>query len=1039
MAELEPKASPGIESTLESRQPSVQKPASHSVLSLFPLWVSGPLKSPQAWKVLLRCWIAVFASFVILLPNASLRTVGTTSFFALLTSLFLPPYLPVQFTFFLLSTLMLGLLAGWGIGIGAMRAANAVRNQAHIAAVAQQIEASIKANPVFQANPALAQTTAVFAGLFLDIRATAVYGGFLAIGAFIFGLIRAYAPKLLFMSIFGTIAVDIFCSIGPLFPTKRYTLLNSTAISVGCYMGIAVLTTVFVFPETMSHAMMNKLVQQLARVQKMLEMQDDVFAAPPEALVPTAPLIVQFRALRTLVITTQQQVASSSGFLSLEFSWGKWNGDDVRSLEDPTVTLITRVSSLLNFDRLAGTSLLGPLSDLPPSSTSVASTAHTTPAGLADTRWHETHLLRTIHTQNIALEAQHSVRPAHVFPLLDTATRDLRFAIINALTAVRGGIANANGARWRRNAARDAESAQKLDEAGVGLAEAVREFKAERRLELLAPFLPLLDAAAAASTKINDSEKSPLGLRSLFVSYVFVSNIISIAEAVEQLLGAVQAISEKRRRARLWAPTSLRAVWKVVSARGDRVDAAFGEDTSPPVGDLGGGEREYRRDPDSRPPTNALQKVMHLLHHGYLWTSTPEAIFTFKYVFISIALWLPAVFVRSAHFYYFEKGIWALIMAQTTLNITAGDQIWNYITRLGGTLVGLVLGLIAWYAGNGSGTGNRYGAAAAFGVFVFPLIFLRIFAPERYLAGNVMCCATFALVVGYSWIDGHTVQFATPGIGWSVAWKRWALVVTGCAASFVVMMLPPTSGRKAVRTRNARSIAALSNFYGFLISTWIGAREEDAQLKPGVAPPAWTGEFRAQLMALAEEMTTIRELTNLARWEGSIRGKWPAEEYTKLVDVQIDMITSLGALGTSLGHLETGWRVMFLHNSKVLNPNFIADVMAVFSLISQSLRTGEPMHQVIPMNLLDRLFYHDAHGHARTPLVPPEGSNGQPVDVEGIKSVSYMYYASSIVAVYQLLRSLDELHVITKDLCGEIPLRGFLGWREEYDRTHAPV
>jgi Na+/serine symporter len=33
-----------------------------------------------------------------------------------------------------------------------------------------------------------------------------MYGAFLIIGSFIFGLIRAYAPKLLFMSIFGTIA-----------------------------------------------------------------------------------------------------------------------------------------------------------------------------------------------------------------------------------------------------------------------------------------------------------------------------------------------------------------------------------------------------------------------------------------------------------------------------------------------------------------------------------------------------------------------------------------------------------------------------------------------------------------------------------------------------------------------------------------------------------------------------------------------------------------------------------------------------------------
>ncbi|KAJ7177207.1 hypothetical protein C8R46DRAFT_1188789, partial [Mycena filopes] len=555
MAELEPKTSPGADSSVDSRRGSHHstKATSRSVLSFFPPWVSGPLRSPQAWKVLLRCWIAVFASFVILLPNASLRTVGTTSFFALLTSLFLPPYLPVQFTFFLLSTLMIGLLAGWGIGIGAMRAANAVRSEAHIAAVAQQIEASIKANPVFQANPALAQTTAVFAGLFLEIRATAVYGGFLAIGAFIFGLIRAYAPKLLFMSIFGTVAVDIFCSIGPLFPTKRYTLLNSTAISIGCYMGIAILTTIFVFPETMSHAMMNKLVQQLARVQKMVEMQDDVFAAQPEDLAPASPLILQFRALRALVISTQQQVASTSGFLSLEFSWGKWNGDDVRSLEDPTVTLITRVCCLLNFDRLAGSSrLAGPLTsgtDIPSSSSS-----STTVAGLSDTRWHETHLLRSIHTQNAAFEAQHALSPAHVFPLLDAATRDLRAALVVALTAVQAEITNANSTRWRRDPARDAACAAALDEAGTRLAAAIRAFNAERRLELLAPFLPLLDGTAKNTSTGNTNTNTALPLRSLFVSYVFVSNVISVAEAVGLLVGAVQGISGKRARARLWAP-----------------------------------------------------------------------------------------------------------------------------------------------------------------------------------------------------------------------------------------------------------------------------------------------------------------------------------------------------------------------------------------------------------------------------------------------------------------------------------------------------
>lgn len=53
-------------------------PKSHTLLSSLPVWVAGPLQSPRAWKVLVRCWVATLASFIILLPNASLRTIGVT-------------------------------------------------------------------------------------------------------------------------------------------------------------------------------------------------------------------------------------------------------------------------------------------------------------------------------------------------------------------------------------------------------------------------------------------------------------------------------------------------------------------------------------------------------------------------------------------------------------------------------------------------------------------------------------------------------------------------------------------------------------------------------------------------------------------------------------------------------------------------------------------------------------------------------------------------------------------------------------------------
>lgn len=92
---------------------------------------------------------------------------------------------------------------------------------------------------------------------------------------------------------------------GPLFPTKRYTLLNSMAISVGCYMGIVILTTLLIFPETMSHAAMDTISAQLERLAELVRMQDDaVLATRPEDL---ASLIARFKALRARVVATQQQ------------------------------------------------------------------------------------------------------------------------------------------------------------------------------------------------------------------------------------------------------------------------------------------------------------------------------------------------------------------------------------------------------------------------------------------------------------------------------------------------------------------------------------------------------------------------------------------------------------------------------------------------------------------------------------------------------------------------------------------------------------
>lgn len=93
-----------------------------------------------------------------------------------------------------------------------MRAGMAARDPARLQAALVQLQASLASE--YADNPTLGQTVAIFSGVFLDIRSTVVFGVFLAFGAGFFALIRAYAPKLQIMAIFGVIGGESSSTIG---------------------------------------------------------------------------------------------------------------------------------------------------------------------------------------------------------------------------------------------------------------------------------------------------------------------------------------------------------------------------------------------------------------------------------------------------------------------------------------------------------------------------------------------------------------------------------------------------------------------------------------------------------------------------------------------------------------------------------------------------------------------------------------------------------------------------------------------------------
>ncbi|KAJ7909248.1 hypothetical protein B0H13DRAFT_640491 [Mycena leptocephala] len=182
-----------------------------SASSGFFAWVSPVVRNSRLLKTWIRCVLIVAASMVLLVDSATLRTMGQAGFFAAIVSVLLPPSLALSVFVLASVTLLLGMLLGWAWGAACMAAALSVHDKSLLAARLAAAQKGLVPN----ISPALQLQSLTFHGAFLDARSSAVYGAMFFVGTFGMGVLRARMPKLALMGIFGTIVMDVVCSMGP--------------------------------------------------------------------------------------------------------------------------------------------------------------------------------------------------------------------------------------------------------------------------------------------------------------------------------------------------------------------------------------------------------------------------------------------------------------------------------------------------------------------------------------------------------------------------------------------------------------------------------------------------------------------------------------------------------------------------------------------------------------------------------------------------------------------------------------------------------
>lgn len=274
-------------------------------------------------------------------------------------------------------------------------------------------------------------------------------------------------------------------------------------------------------------------------------------------------------------------------FLNLEFSWGRWNGDDIKDLLEPLQIVATRLgrcTSLSDFYPVYSLEFLGslngfakimghPLSlaDHKHEDTESVSEAQSDASGTAVD---DTFLLRQFRERNLAAEEEHSVRLIDVLPNIREATTELRAAGVATLSSIQALIVAVNTHRYKRgNAIQDARLVE-LDTSLTALRTAIADFKADRRFVLLQPYQAVFE-------KHDSGAVNKIPLRALYQSYVFAANLTVVCTGIVQLAELASETAAKRTRARLWAPKGLRAIVKLLRSPDGAGEGAVGEDAQP--------------------------------------------------------------------------------------------------------------------------------------------------------------------------------------------------------------------------------------------------------------------------------------------------------------------------------------------------------------------------------------------------------------------------------------------------------------------------
>ncbi|KAF5006961.1 hypothetical protein FDECE_6677 [Fusarium decemcellulare] len=964
---------------------------------------SDPKKIP-AWldhfnakdlKILFKCSLAVWILTLFIFINDTLRLLGQAAFFGCIVLFIMPPSGVVFIHTMAGLMICVGIALGWVWGVITMKAALATRPQADLLQQYQELQQSMPQNTT-NSEQASGQGTytqiAIYEGFMLDTRVSVTYFCMIGLFVYLMARVRVVAPNLALVSLFSMVVADIYLVMAPLIPTFQGTIPKTLILPTAIAVGIGVVCNLLLFPQSTSQIMLGDMSSLLHQMDSYVKALGWHFKARARF---DMERLQQYKGELALAY---KSVESAGKFLPLDFLYRRWSPDDINGLQKPLRQALVSFGDMLQLSISREELVAKDVALTKAAATLQNSDGKQQPlayhiAKAADLR----DATRHPDTEEMIAKSTEALSSCAT-PLLQALSHGFD-AIVQALSTVP-----------------QEHTILEHEQAGRSLQETLEDFQESAADHLIAPYSHFFDADGKV---IYADDRAPplLGLMS---GLLYQERLINLSKDIMAILEQAIEIERVRTTNRLWLPKGLNRIISLGLGQDQPPSTIPGTmDLTRTMSAISRPEKKRRffnRKPKEKSESETEKTAAALLESMQQSTSRQrrtlskiflavvgfftgvEGLHALRTLVITIALAIPAVIPSTAGFYYREKGMWALIMAQMALEPFMSDFVSGIIIRTLGTVAGGVLGLVCWYIGAGSGPGNAYGLAAIMAVAIVGMMWWRLFAPPEHMAAGIMLTSTMYMVVAYSWVDTHIPSYGNPGVGYDVFWRRILLVLIGFGGAVLIALLSrPLSGNRHYRDIMSNQLSSIRDRYALLISTW---RSPPDDLVEVVEKEATTSE---------ELLNSIIQPIEKTKFEFST-----SNIDTETLSLSNHLCNNLNIyitqLSLTVGKLPLPARTLFMRQLGTGDENLIADIMSTLTLAQHSLATGEPLPAILPTPLVGRAMQFkklrgelQVDGNAKDFLAGQEGR----------------HWMAATYAFVRFLGTVDELITVLKKAVGE--------------------